>query len=75
MIFSARHYSALNRVYSETFGQQVPPEAARLAAKTGKAPELMEALDQAIKFNEPIQDWSRYAPGLQASSMQTEMAH
>ena len=63
MIFSARHHLALNRVYLETFGQQVPQEAAHQAAKTGKAPELMEALDQAIKFNEPIQDWNPYTAG------------
>ena len=68
MIFSARHYSALNRVYSETFGQQVPQEVARQAARTGKAPALMEALDNAIKFSDPILDWSPYATGLQESS-------
>lgn len=61
MIFSARHYSALGRVYSETFGQQVPREAAHQAARTGRAQALMEALDNAIKSNDPIQDWSPYA--------------
>ena len=63
MIFSARHYSALGRAYSEKFGQPVPQEAAHQAARTGKAPALMEALDNAIKSNEPIQDWSQYTTG------------
>jgi hypothetical protein len=63
MLFSARHYSALGRVYSETFGEQVPEEAARQAAVTGKAPALMLALTQAIKFKDPIQDWSPYTAG------------
>ena len=34
MYFSARHYSALIRVYSETFGQSVPQEVLKGAAES-----------------------------------------
>lgn len=60
MYFSARHYSALSRVYSEMFGQPVPSEVALAAARNGKAPDLMDALHQATQFQNPIRDWTPY---------------
>lgn len=69
MYFSARHYSALIRAYSETFGQGVPQEALKGAAESGFAPTLMEVLDSAIREMKPIKDWSRYAaPSLKFST-------
>jgi hypothetical protein len=58
--FSARHYSALIRVYSETFNQNVPPAVLSHAAENGLAPLLMEKLDEAIESDEPIKDWTEY---------------
>ena len=60
MYFSGRHYEALSRLYAESFGP-VPNEIAGAAARNGKAPELMEALYQAIQFEDQIQDWTPYA--------------
>ena len=69
MYFSARHYSALIRAYSETFGQSVPQEALKSAAESGLAPTLMEDLDTAIRAMRPIKDWSLYAaPSLKFST-------
>jgi hypothetical protein len=62
MIFSSGHYAALGRLYAEMFGQPVPEEVALAAARNGRAPDLMDALYQATKFNEPIQDWSDFLP-------------
>ena len=71
MYFSARHYSALIRVYSETFGQGVSQEALEGAAVSGLAPALMEALDSAIREMKPIKDWSRYAAPFHGHSLPT----
>ena len=60
MIFSARHYSALIRQYSQMFGQPVPESVLQAAAKSGKAPDLMEALAQAVRSKDPIQTWASY---------------
>ena len=60
MYFSARHYSALIRVYSETFYQDVPAAVLRYAAENRLAPSLMQDLDEAIKAETPIQDWRNY---------------
>jgi hypothetical protein len=60
MYFSARHYSAEIRVYSERFGE-IPAETLRKVAELGNAPALLEALVQANKSGQPIQDWTPYA--------------
>lgn len=60
MYFSAKHYSALSRVYSEMFGQPVPLEVALAAARNGRAPDLMDALHHATHFHDPIRDWTPY---------------
>lgn len=61
MYFSARHYAALNRVYSEMFAP-VPPEVLESAGRGGKAPLLLQALHQAVEEGEPIQDWTPFKP-------------
>jgi|GEM_PF-1692756 len=60
MIFSARHYSTLVQEYSQMFGHRVPEDVLESAAKAGKAPDLMEALFQATKFETPIQNWKSF---------------
>ena len=60
MIFSGRHYSQLIQQYSQTFGQPVPESVLQSAAKSGKAPDLMEALSQAVESKDPIQTWESY---------------
>ena len=73
MIFSARHYSALNRVYSRMF-DPVPEQVAQEAARGGKAPELMDALQRATQRGQPVQDWTPYAPEYRESSRLTATA-
>jgi hypothetical protein len=63
MYFSARHYSALNRVYSEMFAP-VPQEVLEAAAQGGKAPALLEALHNAVEGRRPIQDWTPFGTPL-----------
>lgn len=59
MYFSARHYSALNRVYSEMFAP-VPQRVLEAAGRGGKAPALLEALQEAVETRQPIQDWKPF---------------
>ena len=60
MYFSARHYSVLIRVYSETFNQDLPAAVLRFAAENRLAPSLMQDLDEAIRAETPITDWRNY---------------
>jgi hypothetical protein len=59
MYFSGRHYSALNRVYSEMFAP-MPQDVLKSAAQGGKPPLLLQALYQAVKLGAPIRDWTPY---------------
>ena len=64
MIFSARHYLALSRVYSDTFHpvpEAVALAAALAAAENGRATQLMDALVQTIEAKQEIEDWKPYA--------------
>ena len=70
MYFSGRHYSALNRVYSDMFAP-VPQDVLKAAAQGGKAPGLLQALHEAVRDKEPIQDWTPYETPLPQFSRQT----
>lgn len=73
MIFSGRHYSALNRVYSEMFAP-VPQDVLKAAAVGGKAPSLMQALHEAVQDGKPIQGWSLFETQSLQHSKQAAMA-
>lgn len=72
MLYTGRHSLSLVRIYSETFGQPVPEASALKAARAGRAQDLMQAVDEAIKANEPIQDWTPFERPLRTSSTPIE---
>ena len=71
MIFSGRHYSALIRLYSETF-EPIPDELLDKAGRNGQAPALLDAMFEATKHGKPIQNWTPFEQPRFASRAPTQ---
>jgi len=63
MLYSANHCIALASLYEEQFGQPVPEDTAKAAARNGMYQQMMREIDQAISDKRPINDWSFYLVG------------
>lgn len=74
MLYSANHCIALASLYEEQFGQPVPEDTAKAAARNGMYQQMMRAIDQAIRTHQPISDWGYFAKSLSSNSRQTRSA-
>lgn len=73
MYFSARHYSALIRVYYETFGHPVPEAVQKTVASNGNAPVLLQGLRESLEAKAPIRDWTPFVSQPRVFSAEAEI--